>query len=152
MAAAVQALVPLGSPPAVCFSRQQFPRAVDSFFHMEHAASILGSESHPEGKQLFHGQSYIKRFWVGGVVLECHNLVSPKNQKKFAFYSESRFVLLGFCSTQAPCAFAVIKRRIPGRDLFSSANILPDFFSIPKIQAICHCQETAILFSSMSRF
>lgn len=50
MALAVWALVPLGSPPAVCFSRQQFPRSVDSFFHVEHAASVLGPESHPEGK------------------------------------------------------------------------------------------------------
>lgn len=97
MAAAVQALVPLGAPPALCFSHQQFPHSVDSFFHVEHAASILGPESNPEGKQLFHGQSSIKRFWVGGVVLECHNSVSPKNWKKFALYSESHFVLLGFC-------------------------------------------------------
>lgn len=107
IAAAVQALVPLGSPPALCFSHEQFPHSVDSFFHVEHAASTLGPESYPEGNQLFRGQSYIKRFWVGGVVLECHNSVSPKNWKRFAFYSESHLVSLGFCSTQARCGFAV---------------------------------------------
>jgi len=62
MAATVQALVPLGSPPALCFCHQQFPHSVDTVFHVEHAASILGPEFHPEGKELFHAQSYIRCF------------------------------------------------------------------------------------------
>lgn len=117
---------------------------------MEHAASILGPESHPEGKQLFHGQSYLKRFLVGGGVLECHNSVSSKNCKKFAPYSDSHFVVRFLFNTDT-VHLCSIKGRIPGTDLFTSVSMPPDSFSIPKITAISHCQETTIFFSSVGR-
>lgn len=81
---------------------------------------------------------------------ECHKSVLPKNwKKKIALYSESHFTSLGFSSPQALCAFAVPKGEFQVE--ISSVNILRDFFSVPKIQAIHHCQETAILFSSVGR-
>lgn len=119
------------------------PHTPRFLFHMECAASTPGSESHPEGKQLFHGQ----RFWMGGVVFECQKPVFPKNWKKtlpFILNLTSRcWVFLHYRH------FAVPKGGFQVQ--ISSVNILRNFFSVPKIQAIHHCQETAILFSSVGR-